>query len=400
MKKKNAVLIVLGALMIVAGNKIMVTAPDIPNSQEFSSENIELLAHPNLSSYGPFSHVCGWDDGITYYAVLGVLRGTFVVDVTNSEIKEEDIHFFPGEPSNWRECQSYTWTDPTTAETRGYAYVVTEGRGFFKEYPGGVQIIRLDSAPRFVNTFVSGEFRSAHTITIDRVQGRAYVNGSAEALYSKDTVYVIDEHSGHRGGLVILDIETDPENPRVLGSWRGTYTHDSYALGNLLFTANIFDGLITVLDVTNPENSIVLDTLSTPLTFTHNIGISRNRRWLFATDEVPGSSLAIYEMQSPTEITLRRTYRNERIADSSIAHNVVIRGDTAYVSWYTEGVRMIDVSDPLNPREVGFFDTSSLNPLFFDPMSGNWSVWIDSRGWMYVSDIQNGLFILRPQRNK
>ena len=38
-----------------------------------------------------------------------------------------------------------------------------------------------------------------------------------------------------------------------------------------------------------------------------------------------------------------------------IATDVVIRGDLAFVSWLRDGVRAIDISDPLNPVQVGHF---------------------------------------------
>ena len=38
-----------------------------------------------------------------------------------------------------------------------------------------------------------------------------------------------------------------------------------------------------------------------------------------------------------------------------IATDVVVRGDLAFVSWLADGVRAIDISDPLNPVQVGQF---------------------------------------------
>ena len=41
------------------------------------------------------------------------------------------------------------------------------------------------------------------------------------------------------------------------------------------------------------------------------------------------------------------------------AHHPVALGDRVYVSWYADGVRILDIADPTRPREVGYFVPSS-----------------------------------------
>ena len=48
------------------------------------------------------------------------------------------------------------------------------------------------------------------------------------------------------------------------------------------------------------------------------------------------------------------------------AHHPVALGDRLYVSWYADGVRILDMSDPTRPREVGFFvptPSASIAPI-------------------------------------
>ncbi len=40
------------------------------------------------------------------------------------------------------------------------------------------------------------------------------------------------------------------------------------------------------------------------------------------------------------------------------AHNLYIRGRYMYQSNYTAGLRIVDVGDPKNPKEVGYLDTA------------------------------------------
>ena len=42
---------------------------------------------------------------------------------------------------------------------------------------------------------------------------------------------------------------------------------------------------------------------------------------------------------------------------NAIDHNLYIRGNTMYQTNYVEGLRIVDISDPENPIEVGHFDT-------------------------------------------
>lgn len=169
----------------------------------------------------------------------------------------------------------------------------------------------------------------------------------------------------------------------------------------ILYTADIYRGFIYTLDVSDPKNIAVLDSTKTPLAHrrysVHNAWSSEDKQWLFVTEEANGSGISVFDISEPRHPKIVTTYRSAAVHENSIAHNVVVRGDTAYVAWYTEGVRLIDISDPRNPKEVGYFDTSSESPVL-EAMQGNWSVWPDSQGFVLASDMQSSLFILRPIR--
>jgi choice-of-anchor B domain-containing protein len=79
-------------------------------------------------------------------------------------------------------------------------------------------------------------------------------------------------------------------------------------------------------------------------------------------------------------------------------HNLYVRGDTMYQSNYASGLRIIDISDRANPREIGFFDSvpnSENTPGFF----GSWSNYPYFRsGAIIFTSIREGLFIVRMGR--
>jgi hypothetical protein len=60
------------------------------------------------------------------------------------------------------------------------------------------------------------------------------------------------------------------------------------------------------------------------------------------------------------------------------------------MSYYVDGTRVLDISDPINPVEVGYFDTSDLTGLY----DGNWGTYAYlPSGYIISSDRNNGLFI-------
>ena len=88
------------------------------------------------------------------------------------------------------------------------------------------------------------------------------------------------------------------------------------------------------------------------------------------------------------------TLVSEYISDPEyIAHEPRVRGNYIYVSHYVEGVRIVDISDPSDAVEVGYYDTYLQQGNGF---AGNWGVWpFFPSGNFIVSDIQSGLYIFR-----
>jgi choice-of-anchor B domain-containing protein len=78
-------------------------------------------------------------------------------------------------------------------------------------------------------------------------------------------------------------------------------------------------------------------------------------------------------------------------------HNLYIRGDTMYQSNYVAGLRIVDISDPLNPREVGYFDTVPYGPNS-PGFRGSWSNYpYFPSGTIIVTSVREGLFVLRKR---
>jgi choice-of-anchor B domain-containing protein len=89
---------------------------------------------------------------------------------------------------------------------------------------------------------------------------------------------------------------------------------------------------------------------------------------------------------------------NEFLLDSGASdHNLYVRGNFMYQSNYQAGLRILDITNPVQPVEVGNFDTA---PYSEDAagFGGSWSNYPYFRsGIIAVSSRNEGLFLLRKQ---
>jgi hypothetical protein len=119
--------------------------------------------------------------------------------------------------------------------------------------------------------------------------------------------------------------------------------------------------------------------------------------------------LRVYDysnLADPVQIGEYRT-PNSLGTDSQAAgdyaiHNPLVVGTDVYLSWYSDGIRVLDASDPRAPREVAYFVPPSANNPVKPSQRGVlsnapqvWGVAFDSRtGLIYASDMNSGLWIL------
>lgn len=114
--------------------------------------------------------------------------------------------------------------------------------------------------------------------------------------------------------------------------------------------------------------------------------------------------LYIYDNSNPQETRFLSTFstphsRGVRTDGFYSVHNSEFVGsDQVFASWYSDGIRWIDVSDPTSAFERGHFIPPAVeDPLGFFPSAPIvWGVW-PHNGLILASDINSGLWILRPK---
>jgi hypothetical protein len=81
-----------------------------------------------------------------------------------------------------------------------------------------------------------------------------------------------------------------------------------------------------------------------------------------------------------------------------------VKGNRVYESNYGSGLRVLDISNRTNPREVGFFDSAPYNdnePGHSATASGAWSNYpFFKSGIIIFTSVREGLFIVRVMEGK
>jgi len=268
------------------------------------------------------------------YALLGTKTGTAIYTIDDQPIQE--LAFIPGPSSNWREI----------TVLGQYAYVTTEGDGEGE----GMQIIDLSNLPTsatLVNTYTE-TFTRGHIIQRD--------------IYSEAPYVYVMGVCGNCG-VNILDV-TDPINPREVSTYMpGYYIHDAHVKGDYLYAAAFNEGVVDIVDISDKFNPVLVAQIEDPGGNTHSTWTTEDNRHLIISDERDGLPARIWNIEDLTNLYEVATYSGNL---ESLTHNPYVRGNYAFFSHNTEGLRVVDIKDPAVPVEVGFYDT-------FDGPSGGFS---------------------------
>jgi choice-of-anchor B domain-containing protein len=335
-------------------------------AQAQESGAVRYLGHIIPPQGGSYTAGCwGWTDTTTgrEYALLGNFSGTSIVEITNpNALVERD--FVPGVSSSWRELQVY----------QHYAYVVSEGGG-------GTQIIDLAYLPDSVHlvknfVFTQGGNSTTYSHTLHIKDGYMYLNGCA---------------AWSPGGIVIFDL-ADPVNPVFKSVYTRNYVHDCFVRHDTIFAAAIYGIGADIISVTNKSNPQYLYTVTYPGSGTHNTATTADGRYLFTTDEIGSTAktLKVWDLSSPPSFPKVAEYVG---SPTAIVHNAFVKDSMVIMSYYTAGMRVINIADPTSPVEVGGYDSypSDDNAAY----TGAWSVYpFFPSGRIIIGDMASGMYVV------
>jgi choice-of-anchor B domain-containing protein len=339
-----------------------ILSPGLILSQEIL--NMSLLSQVEVEEMGNdvWTYV---DDEGRDYVIAGNRANSQIYDITDPKdpILMAEI---PGARSVWRDFKSFDQ----------YLYVVADqGRD-------GVTIIDM-SNPQDTITFemwtdtitidgISEVIQTCHNIYIDTLIGYAYLAGCNNGA----------------GGVITLDLNTDPTNPTVIGVQDQAYAHDVIVRDELMYTSEILGGVLAVYDVSDPADALFLNRIATSTVFTHNAWLSDDNQFIFTTDERGNAFVDAYDISDVNNIQRVDQYRP--VDDPGILpHNTHYFQGFLVTSWYNAGVIVLDAHRPHNLIRVAQYDTNPQNA------NGNWGVspYLPS-GTIVATDIDNGLFML------
>ncbi len=347
--------------------------------------------------------IWGWTDPETgiEYALVGRMDAMTFVSLQDpaNPLYLGELPLTEGATANmWRDVKVYA----------DHAFIVADGAG-----PHGVQIFDLRQLRDVENPPVTfGETAhydgifSAHNIVMNEGSGFAYVVGASMG----------GETCG--GGLHMIDVR-DPTDPTFAGCFSdpatgraGTgYSHDAQCImydgpdtqhqgKEVCFGAN--ETALSIADVSDKSNPVPIATATYPNPgYVHQGWISDDHRYFYVNDEldelsgVERTRTLVWDIEDLDDPVLVKEHWGET---SSSDHNLYIRGQFMYQSNYVSGLRILDISDPANPKEVGFFDSVPVgenSPGF----AGSWSNYpFFESGVIVFTSMREGLFVVRKRR--
>ena len=355
----------------------------------FPCNNMDLISRIELDTFQANSgnDSWGWTDSTTgnEYAIMGLDNGTAFVDLS-----DPTTPIYLGKmstqttPSSWRDVKVYN----------NYAFVVSEASGHGMQVFDLTRLRNISSPPTsFSADAVYSGFGRAHNIVINETTGYAYAVGT-------DTF---------NGGPHFVNIQ-DPLNPTAAGGYAmGDYSHDAqvvtysgpdtdYTGKEILIGSN--ENEVVIVDITDKNNPIEISTISyDQVGYTHQGWFTKDQKYFILGDELDelnfgfNSRTVAFDFTDLDNPSIHTEYVGPTQA---IDHNGYVKNDLFYLSNYTAGLRLIDLSDigTGNLQEIAYFDSYPDNNLAsFD---GAWSVYpFFSSGYIIISDINRGLFIVK-----
>ncbi len=358
----------------------------------WTCEGVEFIAQFSPAALGVdyITDIWGWTDPDSgrEFVLVGATTGSIFVEVTNAYCPEV-IGYLPGS-TEWGSLRDIKVFDH-------YAYIVSESQGHGMQVFDLEDLLDVPNPPVNFDTagFHSG-FGRAHNVVVNTATGYAYGVAVGECA----------------GGMYVTSL-SDPTNPSYEGCMfpPGSSFHDAdcllydgpdadYQGRDLCVTSNGFSGSVSVIDVTNPGSPEVISvTPYAGAVYTHQSWFTEDLTYMMVNDELDelqngtNTRSFIWDMSDLDNPQHIGTWESTLPASD---HNLFIRGNYAYLANYRAGMQVLDLTNIAQGQvtDAGRFDTYPPNDG--NGLEGAFAAYpYFSNGVVAVSDLSNGLFILR-----
>lgn len=392
---------IFGTVLLLFFANLGLHAQNVPcaggDANGHACNDVDMLAFIPLSEMNcpGVNDIWGWTDPMTgkEYVILGCTNGTTFFDVSDpiNPVFLGDLPTYTNN-STWRDMKVYA----------DHAFIVSEAAGH------GIQVFDLSrlrdvAAPPITftedahldslgNGLVLG---NSHNIVINEGSGYAYTVGNG-GLCS--------------GGLAAVDISS-PLNPTFAGCFSAAgYTHDAqcvnyigpdpdYAGSEICFNSNGNTGFV-IAEVSDKTDMEQISSASyANQNYTHQGWATEDHQYFLMNDELDESGFGqntrthLWDIRD-LDLPIYMGYFES--TEAAIDHNLYIKGNYAYMSNYTAGLRIIDISDIANGNltEAAYFDVYTPNNSA--NFSGSWSNYpYFPSGTIAVTSRGEGLFLLQ-----
>ena len=361
----------------------------------YPCSGMDLLSQITLTEFGSSfaNDNWGWTDRQTgkEYVIQGLNDGTAFIDISNPLDPVYLAKISVSTPSTWRDIKVF----------KNHAFIVSEANDHGLQIFDLTRLREIDAFKSLIPDKRLDTFGNAHNIAINESTGYAYVIGSQR----------------FSGGPLIIDIN-DPKNPFEVGGYRNMgYSHDAQIVsyhgpdenfkGKEIYIGSNSDGgsnnKVVIVDVTDKSNPELITTKSySGSGYAHQSWLSTDHKYLFFGDELDeyyyggNTKTFVFNLENLSEPLLHFTYNGTTTA---IDHNGYTVGGLYYLSNYTAGLRVMDISQIQNKimDEIMYFDTYPESDL--SSFDGVWNVYpFFQSGIIAISDGQSGLFLVKASQ--
>ena len=378
----------------------------VDNSADtYACDKVDLLAHVALGDMAgepeDGADIWGFVDLNTAreYALIGLGNGLAVFDVTDPREPFEVGHV-AWNASIWRDVKVLQRFDRAAGRWMSYAYVSSE-------VGGRLIVVDLTGLPNRIALARERPETSIHNVHVSNVEPAT--GAPLDETGAPPLLYAVGGYD-NEGGFVAYEL-SDPLNPVVVARSTGGYSHDaaSFLVADSRASACGARGTCPVLIDFNADTLDLWDfsTASRPrmlssttypgARYVHSGWPTEDGRHVLVQDEldelrgqVTRTTLRIFSLGSLTNPVLAGSWSGTTAA---IDHDGFVRGNRYYMSNYSRGLTVLDLTDPTRPTQAGYFDTYPTNDA--TTFSGAWGAYpFLPSGNLLVSDISGGLYVL------